>query len=215
MYKAQVRNNFIGIVSPNSNKNDTFLGSIDELNTLCQIYKITEIIFCAKDISNTIIIDWMCELGTTVDYKIVPEGSSSIIGSSSKNTKGQLYTIEVTYDIDEPMNRRNKRVFDVLMSLLSLITLPIGIFIVKKPFHFIQNILKVLVGNRTWVGYSNTKNTERALPKITKGIISTADAYSTDLNDATNNRLNFFYAKDYSVYDDLDIFLKGKKHLGN
>jgi GT2 family glycosyltransferase len=216
LYKAQVSNNFIGMIAPQPMTNQAFLGDIAQLKTLVSVYKINEIIFCAKDISNATIISWMETLGTTVDYKIVPEGSNSVIGSSSKNTRGQLYTVEVAFDILEPKNKRNKRVADVLVALLALITLPLGIFIVKKTLGFIQNIFKILVGNKTWVGYNSDSAGTRPLPKIKESVLSIGQVYSEEnLNKDTLSRMNFFYAKDYSVYEDLDVIRKGWRNLGN
>lgn len=210
IYQAQVRNNFIGTVAPNEAKDlQTFLGSIRQLSEIVRIYKINEIIFCSKDITSQAIMDWMTQLGANIDYKIVPEESLSIIGSSSKNSRGELYTIEVEFKIATPMNQRNKRVFDVLMSLIALVTFPIGIFIVKKRFSFFKNIFQVLLNRRSWVGYAATDSQQYNLPKIKTGVFSPLDALQLKtVNTPTIDRLNFFYAKDYSVYDDLEIFLK-------
>ncbi len=212
IYKAQIHNNFIGLIAPKSTDDlTTFLGNINQLSDLINLYKINELIFCAKDIPNADIMAWMEQLGESVSYKIVPKGSNSIIGSHSKNTRGQLYTVEVGFEIDTPMNRRNKRVFDVLSAIICLIFLPLGIFIVKKPIQYFQNIIKVLLGNRSWIGYSTTQK----LPKIRKGILSPTDATTIkNLNQSTMERVNFFYAKDYSVYEDLRIFKQAIRKLG-
>ena len=215
LYKAQVNNNFIGIITPQKMANNSFLGEINQLKTLIDIYKINEIIFCAKDISNATIINWMETLGTAVDYKIVPEGSNSVIGSSSKNTRGKLYTVEVAFDILEPKNKRNKRVLDVLVSLVALVSLPIGVLLVKKPFGFIQNIFKILLGKKTWVGYNLTTQSVRPLPKIKASVLPVGHFYKKEnLNEMTLSRMNLFYAKDYSVYEDLKIIKQGWRDLG-
>jgi len=210
IYQAQVRNNFIGTVAPDEVEDwQTFIGSARQLSEIARIYKINEIIFCSKDLTSQAIMDWMTQIGSSLDYKIVPEESLSIIGSSSKNSRGELYTIEVEFKIATSMNQRNKRVFDVIMSLLALITLPIGIFIAKKRFAFVQNIFKVLFNNRSWVGYAPSDSKVYNLPKIKKSVFAPTDALQLEtINTPTIDRLNFFYAKDYSVYDDLEIFMK-------
>ena len=63
-------------------------------------------------------------IGTSVDFKIAPPESLSIIGSNSINTAGDLYTIHFN-SIGKESNRRNKRLFDVVSSLLLLITFPL------------------------------------------------------------------------------------------
>ena len=60
----------------------------------------------------------------------IPEKSISIIGSQSKNHSGELYTIDVAYKINQPINKRNKRLMDIFISILFLFTFPIFIFFV-------------------------------------------------------------------------------------
>ena len=52
-----------------------------------------------------------------LDFKIAPEESMYVIGSNSINTQGELYAFEVN-GINKPENIRNKRVFDIISSLL-------------------------------------------------------------------------------------------------
>ena len=106
---------------------------------IIHIYTIDEIIFCAKDVENQAILRWMSQLGAQVQYKILPEESQSIIGSSSKNTSGELYTLEVRFAIATPLNRRNKRVFDVIISVLSLAFFPIFVLLIEKKTNFIKH----------------------------------------------------------------------------
>ena len=137
--QAQVVKNIIGWVSPNAvNDDEQNLGSVQDLDKIVDVFKIQEIIFCSQDIDNQIIISWMERLGTAVEYKILPEKSNSIIGSSSKNTSGELYTFETQFKIASPMNRRNKRVFDILICFLTVILSPILIF----KFTFFTTIFK-------------------------------------------------------------------------
>lgn len=216
MYQAQIRNNFIGTVAPSDEEvTAEVLGSARQLSEIVRIYKINEIIFCAKNISAQAIMEWMTTLGSEVDYKIVAEESLSIIGSSSKNTRGRLYTIEVEFKIASSMNRRNKRVFDVLTCLGLLVLLPVVVFLIKQPIRFLQNLFNVFIGKTSWVGYTPTAKQQRNLPKIKKGILTPLDALNmTQVNEPTLARINFLYAKDYSVYDDLDILQKAFKWLG-
>ena len=87
------------------------------MKEVVQIYKIDEIIFCSKDISAQDIMQWMSKLGSSIDYKIIPKESLSIIGSSSKNSTGELYTIEIQFNINTPMARRNNRMLDLFLGM--------------------------------------------------------------------------------------------------
>ena len=217
MLKAQINNNFIGIVSPKSTfDNNMFLSSIEQLFEVVNIYKIDEIIFCSKDLSAQKIMHWMTSLGTDLAYKIVPEESLSIIGSPSKNSSGELYTIDIQFQIAQFMNQRNKRLLDILLSIMFLITSPILILFVKSKINFIQNIFKVLFGQKTWVGYTRGhENYSKHLPKIKQGVLSPIDELNLkDFDHSTIQRLNFLYARDFTPWRDLGIILKAIKKLG-
>ena len=46
----------------------------------------------------------MTQIGSYTNYKIVPEDSSYVIGSSSKNTSGELYAIDISFKIRPQTN---------------------------------------------------------------------------------------------------------------
>ena len=217
MYQAQVWNNFIGTVSAAKNESEqVFIGNEEGLAEIVNIYKVGEIIFCAKDLSNQSIMDWMVKLGSTIDYKIIAPNSNSIIGSSSKNSQGNLYTIDVQYGIASSMSRRNKRVFDVLIALVLTILLPVSLVLIKKPIQFIKNLFNVWIGKKSWIGYATNNNSGQNLPKIKTGILSPLTPFTNKkYNSSTIDRVNFFYAKDYSVYDDLELIQKLFRGLGS
>jgi GT2 family glycosyltransferase len=216
--QANVIKNFIGIVNPNeTNDHDSFLGSLRQLGEIVRIYRVEEVIFCGRDVASNDIMAWMSELGVGIDMRIVPEESLSIIGSSDKNTKGELYTIDIRFNIAQPIHRRNKRVFDLGMSVLFFCLLPILVFFIKNKIEFIKNIWSVLVGDKTWVAYAlqavNGKSGSENLPKLKQGVFSPLHAANlTEPNAPTVQRLNFLYAKDYDVWRDTEVVSKGLKN---
>lgn len=213
--QAGAHKKLIGLISPEDlNDKETFLGSIHDLDDLVHIYKIDEIIFCAADISGQQIMKWMTQLGSEVSYKILPKESDSIIGSSSKNAPGELYTVDIEYKINTPANRRNKRAFDLLICILLLLALPFLFFLVKSPFQFLKNWFWVAVGKLSWVGYDRS-NLPANLPKGKKGILHPIDGLKIDsLNSQTIQRLNFLYARDFSIERDFEILLNGWRNIG-
>lgn len=208
---------FIGLVSVNPDHDESFTGSIGQLNEIATIYKVNEVIFCARNLPSSQIIDTMSNLKMPeIEFKIAPPESLSLIGSNSINTAGDLYTMEIN-SIAKYTNRRNKRFFDVSLSLLMIPVLPFLIFLVKKPFGLIRNILSVLVAGRTWVGYCKTASakTDR-LPEIRPGVLNPSNTLSiNNLKDETLDRLNLLYARDYKIKTDLEIIFKGYRNLGN
>ena len=209
--KAQVQKNYIGTVAAGETEDKkTFLGSFSQLEEIVRIYDINEIIFCSKDVSAQKITAKMTSLGPAVDYKILPEESLSIIGSSSKNTAGELYTINIRFNIARPLQRRNKRLFDIIATLVLLLTLPLNIFFVKNIINYIQDLFFVFIGRKTWVGYAQTQTTDRDLPKIKPAVFSPLDGINLPRpEDTTVQRLNFLYAKDYDTGKDFEILRKG------
>jgi len=216
--QAGSRFDYIGWVSSeNVNRQENnCLGTIDTLDDIVNIYDIDEIIFCSKHISAQRIINWMTKVGPQIDYKILPEGSLSIIGSNSKNTAGDLYAIDINLNISTSESKRNKRLVDLVVAVKALILLPVLIFVVRDPLKLISNCIRVLLGLKTWVGYTAIDNDPNVrLPKIKQGVLTPVDGLRTDhVDNNTLRRLNLLYAKGYSAYDDLEIILKGVRELG-
>jgi hypothetical protein len=216
---------FIGLISHESNsgkKDAAFMGSIEQIKEIIDIYKIDELIFCAKNLSSEKIIDYMAQLGNSnVDFKIAPPETMYIIGSNSIDTSGDLYVIDFN-SINKIANRRNKRLLDVITSLLFFLTSPLLCLLMKQPLNFILNCLRVLFGWRTWVGYMDVKEKEvsqphqKKLPILRKGVISSFEQIKNIENSNENiKRINLLYSKDYTVWKDLLLIIKGFRSLGN
>jgi hypothetical protein len=154
---------------------------------------------------------WMTELGAGIDMRIVPEESLSIIGSSDKNTKGELYTIDIRFNITQPIHRRNKRLFDMAICVFMLALVPIALLLSKNKRAYLKNLGSVFLGNKTWVAYAHHTSFDETrlsknLPKLKQGIFSPLNAANlTKPNAPTIHRLNFLYAKDYDIWRDAEI----------
>jgi hypothetical protein len=212
--------NFIGFVHPDKiyhDKTEEFLGNIVQLGEIAEVYRIDEVIFSTKNLPLHEIIQSMAMVKNThVDYKIAPEESLFIIGSNSVDNPGDLYTIDINFNINKPQHRRNKRILDIGFSVLMLVLLPINLFIQKKPFQFIKNCFDVLLLKKTWVGYINTTIDNKHLPKIRKGILNPSDGLknTTPLDEHTSKRLNLLYAKHYQLDKDVVLMWRGYRRLG-
>jgi O-antigen biosynthesis protein len=207
---------FIGIVSVDKVKpaEGGYIGTIEQIKQIIEIYRIDEIIFCAGGMSSQAIIDQMSELkNRPVNFKIAPPESLYIIGSNSIDTFGDLFTININA-ISKPANRRNKRLFDLAVSMMLLVTLPVQLLVVKKPVGFLKNLAMVLPGRRSWVGYHPVSHTQK-LPPIKKGVLHPGDLFrKRSLDTDTLNNLNNLYAKEYKIENDLNIVIKGYRQLG-
>lgn len=213
--------NFIGFVHPDKiyqEKSDEYLGNIVQIGEIAEVYNIDEIIFSTKNLSLHEIINSMALINNpAVDYKIAPEESLFIIGSNSVDNPGDLYTIDINFNISKANNSRNKKILDIALSFIFLLTLPIHLLFISNRIQFIKNIFAVLFQTRSWVGYINTTINNKELPKILKGIIDPSSALKNNLghDEQTYKRLNLLYAKHYQIEKDLNLIWRGYKNLGN
>ncbi|HVA98658.1 MAG TPA: hypothetical protein VNG53_07155, partial [Bacteroidia bacterium] len=220
--QMEIHPKFISYVAPDGYQYDSknnFSGNLNQLNEIIEIYKIDEVIFCAKDLSAQRIMDQMAlPMRSEIEYKIAPPESLSVIGSNSIHTSGELYVIDIN-SIAKSANKRSKRLVDILISFCLLISFPISVFIVENKMGLLKNIFLVLFGMRSFVGYAIVsdvhQNNKNKLPKIKKGIVTPADMLSKkNISDAMINDVNILYAKDYKAFNDLSIILKNFKKLG-
>ncbi len=208
---------FIGLINSSAQKSDKneFLGNISQIKDIINIYKIDELIFCAKDMPAENIIDQMSALQhTQIDYKIAPPESMSIIGSKSIDTAGDLYVIDIN-SIGKFQNRRSKRVFDVVISISLLASYPLTVFITGHPLRYLKNIFDVLFGFLSITGYYPVDQNEHRMPAIRNGIIFPTDVLDQQNPDPqTITRLNMLYARDYRISNEFRLLYKGFRKLG-
>ena len=68
------------------------------------------------------------------------------------------------------------------------------LFIVKRPIMYISNIIKVLFGVKTFVGYYYNDINISKFPLLKKGILNPTDMFSDkELNNETLYKLNLLY----------------------
>lgn len=199
------------------------VGGFREINTTKKIaetakaiaiHQANEIVFCSTDFSFLEIIKQITACGSKVGYKILNAGSDALIGSDSKNSTGDLYVAEKSYALFKPQNLRNKRVFDVLACVILLPLMPINIFLIKNRAGFAANWLQVMLGRKSWVGFSTAANTQKFIHAKT-GVLHPGDQlkkFVLDENDWVETELN--YARHYSVYTDAAILLNNFKLIG-
>jgi GT2 family glycosyltransferase len=209
--ETSIKPAFIGFIAIDE-QTEHQLGTVSQLNEIIEVHQIQEIIFCSKSISSQQIINYMLQLvSVEVDFKIAPPESISIIGSNSIDTAGDLYVIDFN-SVSKTHNKRNKRILDLAISTSLLALLPVIVCFQKKPLQFISNLLFVLVGLKTWVGYE--ANADPRLPRIKKSVLSPHQHIKATDKEYLN-KINLAYAKDYKPENDLKILLKNFRELGN
>jgi len=212
MEKAGMPERVFGRVSNDQSGSTTSLGNIEQLPGIVEKYPVREIIFCENGFSFKDIISTITTLPAGVRNKFHASGSSSIVGSDSKNVSGDYVAAAKNYNISKPVNRRNKRLLDILVAAIFLIGIPILFFVKKRPGGFYKNVLLVLAGQKTWIGYAIAAN---ELPVIKNSVISST-ALPVLLNELPTESLlisDEWYATGYSVMVDLKKISRGFKYL--
>ena len=205
---------FIGMIATAEDEDKNFyLGNINQLEDIVRIYKVGEVIFCSNSLTQSSIIKTMTLLANVnVRFTIAPD-SDFIIGSNTINTATDVYVMSVN-SITSETNRRKKRLFDFFLALLLLIFIVPLLFIEKKPFRAIKNIVLVLIAKRTFVGYDAKDENLAELPKIKQSIFAISDNISKEnLSLPTIHRLNLLYARNYSLQTDLDTIMKNFRKI--
>jgi len=177
------------------------IGDTDRLLSLVKLYRADELIFCAADLSFTDIQRWMVALGPGVQYRILPDGSGSIIGSHRSDARGELYTIDVHMSITDPTHRRGKWLFDRGSALAIVLLSPLWVWFVTSGIEKVGAAVRVFGGKHSWVGYHPQDDLQDALPRLRPGI--TYPGRDVVIEQAqTIHHLNLLYARDYRVADD-------------
>jgi lipopolysaccharide/colanic/teichoic acid biosynthesis glycosyltransferase len=207
----------VGYVSPAENRpRSDFMGDLSQIEDIVRVNQADELIFCAASVSSEKIIRTMLQFtDTDIEFKIAPPESLSVIGSNSNDSAGELYVLHFN-TLSRLLNRRKKRLFDIVVVLLMLPSLIVLLFIVKNKTGLIRNIFSVLAGIRSWVGYYKSTGGEHpGLPKIKPGILTPADMNSSKTeSDPGAEQMNLTYAKDYRIVNDLKILINNIPLLG-
>lgn len=200
-----------GRVSPNENKHGA-IATMQELKPYIYTAGIQEIIFCINGLTYKEIFDQMQQCGGGYEYKIHLPGSTSFVGSNSSHSAGDLYTLDIRYDISDFARQRSKRVIDALSALGFILLFPVLAFMVKQPGSFLSNCWQVLRGKKTWVGYAIQ---EPLLPPIREGVLppyNILKGYTPD--EGMKHSFDVQYAEDYAPSTDVELILKNYKYLG-
>lgn len=215
MYQSGLNIDFIGTIAPpRVETKGTHLAYFNDLEATVELYSANEIVFCAKNISNETIIRSMEQIGEKITFKTVIENSDYIVGSNSKNRAGDSYCLGINYKLAEPISLRNKRLLDLLVASGLMFLLPALLLFIKNPLNLIKNLLDVLFGRKTFVGYKLISGEQCRLPILPVGVLNCVDYKMKTSNPETVAYFNFRYAKKYSSLTDILVVIRSLRHLG-
>lgn len=192
----------------------TAIGSRTQLQELSHILPFREIIFCRGTLSFADIIESIQQLPAGTVAKIHTVNSGSIVGSDSKDSSGESVSKENGYKLADPYNRRLKRLIDVSVSILGIISFPVQLLLIRKPFNFLANCFMVLLAQKTWIGYASKDNN---LPHLLPAVIACNGVPFTtgqQLSKESLQMMDYWYARDYEPSADLKLLWYSYRRLG-
>lgn len=202
---------YIGYLSDDTSNADTenYVGKTAQLEEVVHVLDVDEVIYCSNVLNGSYIIQTMSKMGNRVEYKIASAQSTAIIGSNSKDTAGDLYTLDIGYNLNKPLYLRLKRLTDIAISILGLLLYPLIIFFVNRSSSFAGDCYRVLIHRNTWVGYDKQliRISKLKFPPLIDAVYAVSDRVE-ESQIVIKEKLHVFYAKDYSPLKDIVLIYK-------
>jgi hypothetical protein len=214
MQKADIDEKLLGRIGIKEGEENA-IGSIHQTKEIIRQLGINEIIFCEGSLSFAKIIeqvDLLHHLG--ISFRFHAKKSHCIIGSDSKTATGETLTAEGYFSLSSPYQQRMKRMLDIWIAIVILASFPLQFLFVNKATIALQNAWLIIIGKRTWVGYSSFQNT---LPLIPSGILTPSGFPNNGVFPVANNALkkaDVIYAREYDWMQDLKIIFGNYSGLG-
>lgn len=204
--KNGLKEKLIGRLAIDNKKNA--VATLNEVDDIALTLGAEEILFCFGRLSYQEVFQYTASIKTPLRFRFHSLGSCSIVGSDSDSSNGEAITSETFFNLDQPNNRRLKRLIDLVTSFILLLFFPVHFIIVKKPFRLIKNSIAVIIGKKTWIGYNGTNAS--SLPQLRTSVLGT-----NGMTPAKNkNKIDYWYAKNYEPMQDIQLIIKNYKHLG-
>lgn len=200
------------------------LGSLDNIGKVIQEHNINDVIFSTARLSYSNILSVISRTGNRlVNYHLVPNTMEVIIGKGSIDTLDDLPLVEINYNVDRPINKISKRIFDFCVATLLLISIYPFVYWKLKGNpekirkSFILGLPAVIKGDRSLVGPPEARDSHRngvssrsTSPYIGKIGLTGIVQLSRDrtLSDKEQDQFNLYYARNQSLSLDLEILLK-------
>ncbi|MEO7175222.1 MAG: glycosyltransferase [Saprospiraceae bacterium] len=180
-----------------------------ELAKLIEDRAIDEVIFCGNTLTKQIVMQLMQVFAGKISFRIASDSQDIIIASQSRDQPAELMSLEANFRLADPWTLRLKRIFDIVIAMIGLLTFPITAIAIKKRGHFMRNLMAVLTGKLTMVSYALTSDHYVSeLPQLQSGVLSLDDGNRfAKMSMEEKKTLNRDYAKYYKIWYDLEVIL--------
>lgn len=213
MRTAGMEDRLLGRVAVSDPRQDA-LTTLEGLNEFIRTVPVREVVFCRNGLPFSDIIGRTASLAGRVRIRITANGSRSIVGSDSRDNSGDTRAMDHNLRLAHASNLRGKRAVDVVVALLIWLSLPLQFLFNRHPIGLLRHAASVLFGRRTWIGYSGDGQT---LPRLRKGVLGTNGQPAGQHEGGVTEGLallDLHYARDHSIFDDLERIRRGYGKLG-
>jgi len=196
------------------------LGSLENVGKVIHELHVTDVIFAPNALDYGQILSVIAKGRTQpVNFHLVPSTMEVMVGKASVDSLDELPLVQITYDIDKPLNRFSKRTFDIFISGLLLCTAYPILYLIPKLFGRCKEsiwtkIPSIFLGRWSFVGCSIADGTEQRVndnalylgkPGLT-GLVQLQQNRS--LNEQEIEQYQLYYARNQSVLLDIEIMIK-------
>lgn len=211
LHRNHLHEKIIGRVAVNGEK-EKGVATLDNLKEAADALNAQELIFCAGHLSYKTIIKKIGDLKSRRRIRFHAAGSQSIVGSDSSGTSGEVIAAETSFRLGHPSARRLKRLLDVFFSLLFLFTFPVHWLLLKSPLRFFSNCFSVLGAKKTWIGYAASST---GLPPLRKGVLASngLPVSTSSLPSESLHLIDYWYAKEYELWQEVQLIIKNYRRL--
>ncbi len=200
--EADLEHKLLGYIAVGDN-NSKALGQWPNIAAVRRSIPFAELILVTGRLSYAEAIAALPQFPRKLRVKWHHAGTRSIVGSDSKDSSGESLSKENGFRLADPHYRRLKRLMDVLMAVLGILLWPIWLLLVKKPIGLLRNSFQVLTGTKTWMGYADAQEGLPALRPAVLGNNGLSKKENQALPSESLQMLDYWYARDYSVRQDL------------
>jgi lipopolysaccharide/colanic/teichoic acid biosynthesis glycosyltransferase len=196
------------------------VGSIDNVGKIIKEHRISDVIFSPKALSYTQILSVISRSREQiVNFHLVPTTMEVIVGKASVDSLDDLPLVQIAYNIDKPSHIFTKRLFDLFLSGLLLITVyPIFqlslALLNKERSGFLAGVPRVFRGTWSFVGTpfndSRKSNPSGEVLFLGKPGLTGLVQLQQDraLSEDEQTQYDLYYARNQSVLLDLEILIK-------
>ncbi|NOZ35052.1 MAG: glycosyltransferase [Chlorobi bacterium] len=186
--------------------------NFDKIKSMVKNEMISDVILSVNKMTYSEIISFIQNINFINQSKAIAyPGKGFIIECHSLLVSGEIYTLE-DFNLNKTDIKIQKRLFDITFSILLVLLSPVLILLIENKKNVFGNILSVLRGKKTWVGYIESKKNE-LLPNIKPGILNPVSYSVSDSEEIM--KINQRYARYFHLTDDFYIVYKSFSGIGN